>query len=247
MSLDLRPSSGVSNVVTHRVTTATENPDRARPSVASHGPGVGTALLALGHHRRYPAGATLIAQESHSDRLLSIVSGFVAEERLSKDGARTICNIHGPAELLGELSLLGADVADTFAVAITDCVVVSIPCRLVRDRLRDADPFVLQLLDLVTRRERATARTLVDLARASADIRVSRRILELAERWGRPCADGLSIPVPLRQRDLAAWATVSPQAAAKALSALRRDSIVETGRRRLLVRDIARLEERCER
>lgn len=205
------------------------------------------SILELGGTRHYPAGTTLIAQDSRADRMMVITAGFVTEEHLARDGRRTVTSLYGPGDVIGEPCLLGPDEAVLGAVALTEVVATAIPCGVVRHRLEGADPLLLQLLELLGRRGRRAERTVIETGAASAEQRIDRRILELAERWGRPGAGGIAIPVPLRQRDLADWAGVSLQAAAKALAVLRSRGIVETGRRRVVVRDLNALRERCAR
>lgn len=88
--------------------------------------------------------------------------------------------------------------------------------------------------------------TLTAAAFATADTmgRLASRIVELAERYGRPAADGVDIEMPLSQEELAAWAGASRAGASQALQAMRRLGWIDTRRGGLLVRDRPALEAR---
>jgi CRP/FNR family transcriptional regulator, cyclic AMP receptor protein len=94
--------------------------------------------------------------------------------------------------------------------------------------------------------ELATARE--DAARfacSSTTDRVLTRLLQLAEAWGEPCAEGVRVRVPLTQELLASWAHTSRNSTAQVLRDLRMADIVRTGRRELTILDLDRLQRRC--
>jgi hypothetical protein len=71
--------------------------------------------------------------------------------------------------------------------------------------------------------------------------RVAWRLQELSERFGEQTAGGIEVELPLSQEQLASWCGASREATVKALSALRAVGCIAAGRRRVLIRDIARL------
>jgi CRP-like cAMP-binding protein len=75
---------------------------------------------------------------------------------------------------------------------------------------------------------------------ASHDVvgRVARRLVEMCERFGEDCEDGIEVTLALSQEELAAWTASSREAVAKAMRLLRELGWVETRRRRVIVRDI---------
>ncbi|MGO4426441.1 Crp/Fnr family transcriptional regulator, partial [Streptomyces sp. MCAF7] len=70
--------------------------------------------------------------------------------------------------------------------------------------------------------------------------RLAARLVELAERTGRPEADGgISVDLPLPQHDIAAAVGSTREAVAKALRLLRDQGVVQTASRRFVVVDTA--------
>jgi CRP-like cAMP-binding protein len=68
--------------------------------------------------------------------------------------------------------------------------------------------------------------------------RVARRLVELAERFGEPCDDGVRIALGISQEELAGWAGASREATSKALHDLRTMDLIETERRHITVRSV---------
>jgi CRP/FNR family transcriptional regulator, cyclic AMP receptor protein len=95
--------------------------------------------------------------------------------------------------------------------------------RVLAGRLRDGD------------RKRLEFATLNTLGR------VSWRLLELGERFGKPTDDGVSVQLPLSQEQLASWCGASREATVKSLRALRSFNCITTGRRNVVIRDLEAL------
>jgi CRP/FNR family transcriptional regulator, cyclic AMP receptor protein len=74
--------------------------------------------------------------------------------------------------------------------------------------------------------------------------RISARLVELATRFGEPTEGGVAITLPLTQEELGSWCGCSREAVAKGLQTLRGLGLIETSRRRIVVTDIERLNER---
>jgi CRP-like cAMP-binding protein len=75
--------------------------------------------------------------------------------------------------------------------------------------------------------------------------RLAARIVELAERYGEPSDDGVTIASPLSREDLAAWTGSSRAGVAHALQTLRELGWVQIQRRQLIVRDLQALRARA--
>jgi CRP-like cAMP-binding protein len=99
--------------------------------------------------------------------------------------------------------------------------------RTLTGRLRDAD------------------RKRVEFGSYDAVSRVALRLVELADRFGEPTADGILVTLPFTQDELAGWVGASREAVVKALRALRRTGCVRTQRRSVVVCDLPALRRRA--
>ena len=68
--------------------------------------------------------------------------------------------------------------------------------------------------------------------------RIAHRLVELAERFGEPCDDGVRISLRISQEELAGWVGASREATSKALHDLREIGLIDTQRRQLTVKSI---------
>ena len=75
--------------------------------------------------------------------------------------------------------------------------------------------------------------------------RVARRLIELAERYGEPEDETITIDIQLTQEELAAWTGSSREATTKALHSFRSSGLIETHRRRIRILDLERLKRRA--
>ena len=103
----------------------------------------------------------------------------------------------------------------------------------------------MALLRLVTSRLRDADRKRVEFGAFDIAARVAGRLVELADRFGEPVPDGVRIPVPLSQDELAGWVGASREAVAKALRVLRDRGLLTTGRRTMTVLDLDGLRRRA--
>ena len=71
--------------------------------------------------------------------------------------------------------------------------------------------------------------------------RVAHRLDELAERYGKPEEQAITIGIQLTQEELAAWTGSSREATTKALHSFRASGLIETRRRTIRILDIERL------
>ena len=211
------------------------------PFTDALGPEDSARLLRLGGRRRHAAGAALFREREPGDCVLVVLSGRVKLVTLTRDGHEVVLAVRDPGDLLGEMSALDGEnrtataialePVETRAIAVTDFIAFleSTPgaalalARLLCGRLRDAD------------RKRREYVALDALGRVAA------RLVELAERFGSPAADGIVIEVRITQEDLAGWTGSSREAVIKALRKLRELGLVTTGRRSVTVLDLAEL------
>ena len=188
--------------------------------------------------RQFARGATIMHQSEQPGRVLVIERGHAKVTATTENGKEIVLAFRGPGDLLGEVSALGGEPrsaavralepVDAMALAVSDF-----------DSFLEAHPRVaLVILRVVIARLREADRQKVEFAAYQTLGRIARRLLELADRFGEPCADGLRISLRISQEELAAWAGASREAASKALRDLREMGLIETGRHHVTVRDL---------
>jgi CRP-like cAMP-binding protein len=102
------------------------------------------------------------------------------------------------------------------------------------------------LLQTVVAKLRDADRKRIEFGAHDTTGRVAARLVEMAERFGQPVADGTRIALPFSQDELAGWIGASREAVSKALGGLRTAGLIKTSRMSVVVRDLETLRRRAQ-
>lgn len=139
--------------------------------------------------------------QGHSIFLVS--SGRIRLYHVNSEGKETILAFIEPGEIFGELSLFGQVQREEFAEAMEKSTVVRIPGDEMHQLMNDRPEIVLQVTRLMgMRRQRIERRLKALLFRSNRD-RLVYLLLELAEKYGQPCAEGIKLGIRLSHQDMA--------------------------------------------
>ena len=198
-----------------------------------------TALLANLRKRKFDRGATLLREGDQGDDFAILLIGRVKLIARASSGRTVLVGLRGPGALLGELGAIDGRprAADVVALEPGEAAVGSL-AYLTRF-LRERPSAMAVVAATLAERLRESDRGRVELAAHDGFGRVSLRLLELAENYGR--AEGVGsrvrIELPISQDELADWTGMSRQAVARALSTLRSEGHVSTHRMGLSLHD----------
>jgi CRP-like cAMP-binding protein len=195
-------------------------------------------LVARGRAVEFPAGVAMLRERDPGDRVLLITAGTVKLTKCARSGAEVVLDFRGPGDVLGEQALVGGSERSATVQSLTAVSAVAIAAPEFAAWLARAPDAMLALLATLERRLRESDRQRLEFGSAQTLARVAARLLDLAERFGRPDDGGTVIELAIAQDELAAWSGASREATVKALRSLRSLGIVETSRRRLVVRDL---------
>jgi CRP-like cAMP-binding protein len=213
------------------------------PGTLLHGldPADRQALLGMGTRRAFPAGATLISEGSPDTDAFVLLDGYVKVLCDTPDGRAVLVSIRIGGDVVGELAALDHEPRSASVVALTAVTARALPrdafLRFIDERPRAA----AAIRRAVVAELRRATRHRVVVGRAPVGVRLALVLDHLAEAYGRPCAEGVRIEVPLSQPELASLIGVSEPSLHRALSELRSREVVATRYRRLIVRDLAGL------
>ncbi len=194
----------------------------------------------------FPREATLVAQGDPLDGLTVLLAGQVKEHYLTEEGRTITLAIRGPGDLVG-LPALGHEPSITSAIALKAVEALVVPGLMLRELLPHSPRLIAALISTLFERLRAVEMERIELVTCGSTVRLSRRLLELAERWGEPIEGGIQIPLALSQADLAARAGLSRESAVRSLQELRRRGLIRTRRRCIEIVDLAGLRKRARR
>lgn len=175
------------------------------------------------------------------DSLYGILYGRVRIFATSDDGHQILLNMMETGELFGEIALLDGRARTASAAAIEEVDLLCIHRNHFLPYLQSNPELILAMLALLCERLRWTSTLIEDSAFLSVPARLAKRLLYLADRYGKAEEDGVRIALRLSQRDLASMIGATREVVNKQLAAWRNEGLISVrqgqivvGERRLL-------------
>lgn len=204
-----------------------------------------TALLALGVHRAYAPGESLIAEGDRSTEAFLLTGGFVKVLGHSSDGRRVLLGIRAAGDIVGELAATDGGPRSATVAAATEAAARVIPGARFEGFLTEHPGAFRALHRSTSAKLRLATRHRIDVTGAPVLVRLARVLDRFADAYGTACAEGVRIEVPLSQSELAALIGAAEPSVHRALLYLRRERILSTSRLRQVILDRALLAALC--
>ncbi len=167
--------------------------------------------------------------EEMGEVLFILKKGIVQLYRISPEGKKLVITTLGKGALFGEMALLGQQLHNTFAEAITDCT-ICVMSRSDLERLIIQRPQVaLRILEVTGRRLRDAESRLEDLAFKGIPARLSSLLLRLA--------GDEDMVVGFTHQDLAEMVGTYRETATQVLNDLKSKGLLTIGRKRITILD----------
>jgi CRP/FNR family transcriptional regulator, cyclic AMP receptor protein len=177
----------------------------------------------------------LYGQATRADAVLLVASGRARLIKTAPDRTTTMA-YRGPGELTGEESLF-SDSYDCEARALDRLEAVRIPVEQFRARLDKDAVLAGRLLRLVQERRASAERRFEAAFTRSVEARVAAFLVEAAVRWGIKHELGTLVGVKLTHLEIASYVGSTRETVTVILGELKRRHLIETGHRRIIVRD----------
>lgn len=162
-----------------------------------------SALSRRLRRRFFYKGEVLFNKEEPGGVLYLVKSGLVRVFMTAEHGHEISLALLSPGEFLGEMALLDDQPRSASAVAMEDTEALTLSREDFLAELA-ANPRIAEaVIRTLVRRLRQADELVEDLSFLDVYGRVARKLLELAESYGRRTPDGVSIEISLTQRDLA--------------------------------------------
>ena len=203
------------------------------------------ALRASMVERRVPRGSVIFSEGEAGDRMYVVQDGKVKLGQTSTDGRESLLAVLGPGEVFGELSLFDPGPRTATATAVTDVVVIGLGHDNLRPWLAGRPEVAESLLQALAQRLRRTNEALADLVFSDVPGRVAKQLLELADKFGQPSADGVVVHHDLTQEELAQLVGASRETVNKALADFAQRGWIEVDQREVTLLDMERLARRA--
>lgn len=202
-------------------------------------------LERIGRRRDWRRGDTIFREAEHSDWLLVLLAGRVKASSHTAGGTEVVLAVRGPGTLIGELSAIDREPRSATVQALEPVTGLVLPVAEFEAFLHANGRVAFLLMRTVAEKLRDADRKRIEFGAFDTTGRVAARLVELAERFGRPTAEGIHIALPLSQDELAGWIGSSREAVSKALGVLRSNGWIRTSRLLVVVLDMDALRRRA--
>ncbi len=204
-----------------------------------------TALVAHRVPRTFVPGHPLFVEGEPGASVVLVRDGIVKVVRHTAAGRPVLLALRARGELLGEQSALDGGPRSATAVALTRTLAVTVPAAEFVAYLHARPALAVAIAAELSHRLRDADGKRAEQGSVDVSARLAARLVELAERFGRPLGQGeVDVDLPLSQEELAGWVGASREAVAGDLRRMREKGLVATARRRIVVHDLEALRRR---
>ncbi len=198
-------------------------------------------MVRLGRRVCFEGGERLLREGEYGSYVFLLLSGWYKVLARTQDDREGLLAVRAGGDLVGELACFDAQPRVATVVAAGTGSAKLIGGQQFLDFLAAYEEPAQAVMCAVAGKLRWATRRRQDFGGCPVGTRVARVLLELARAYGRPCATGISIGVSLTQPELAELVGASEPSVHRVLRSLRKQGVVETGYRQLLVRDLSEL------
>ena len=195
--------------------------------------------------RNLRRGSRIFRQGDPGDALFVVDEGSVKISTIASDGREVILAVIGPGELFGELSLFDRGLRSADATALEDARLLALSLETFRPYLMSHPAVAIELLSVLASRIRNTDQALQDALYSDVPGRLAKKLLELAERYGKEADGKLVIDLAVTQDELARMVGSSRESVNKALSSFMSRGSLGQHERRDVILDQAYLRRRA--
>jgi len=189
-------------------------------------------------------GEVLFRKGSEGNALYIIKEGSIKISLPSRDGGEVILAIFSEGDFLGEMALLDGMPRSADAVALESSEVLALNRSHFLAFLKGNEKAMKSILCSLTERLRRTDQRLEDTHFLNVSARFAKKLVELAEAFGREKGNSIVIDLNLTQTDLAGMIGTSRESVNKELRVLRQKGFVSTKGNRIFISNLDRLKRR---
>ena len=171
-----------------------------------------------------------------------VVHGRLKAFATSPEGNDVVFSILGPGDMIGEIALLGETERTATIVAIDACQLLAIGRPEFRAFLESHPGAAIALLQVLARRIARLSELVEDTQFLNLPVRLAKKILELAESYGKQTPDGLRVELRLSQEEWGDLVGATRESVNKQLRTWTKEGYLSVEDRRVIIHRIDALE-----
>jgi CRP-like cAMP-binding protein len=200
-------------------------------------------LLSVTSTRRIKARETLFHKGDPGHQLYGVISGRLKISAAGADAKEVVFGFADPGEVLGEIALLDQNPRSASATAIEECELLTLDRRDFLPFLERHPTVAIHLAEVLAARLRRLSELTEDAMFLTLPSRLAKKLVSLAQAYGRETAEGMRIDVHLHQQELGDMVGTSRESINKQLRAWVGEGLVTVERGYITITDRDALEE----
>ncbi|MBE2199263.1 MAG: Crp/Fnr family transcriptional regulator [Anaerolinea sp.] len=188
--------------------------------------------------RHYQQGDIIFREGDAGQVVYLVAAGQVRIFVNGWDGGETSVILFGrPGDMFGELAVVDGLPRSATAVALDDTDLYLLTRENFRRHMAHCPQLALNFMKVLSTRVRYNTQQMDSLASLGIPQRLARKLMELAQSYGRVDTDGVQIDVSLTQTDLASLIGATRESTNKSLRDFRNQQWIHMKQGRIVIRD----------
>jgi CRP-like cAMP-binding protein len=170
--------------------------------------------------------------------------GKVKVYRISRRGKETIIRILQPYDMFGEYAVLGDYQSRESVEAMEECELLLISRNDFMQVISTDSDLLMKFNRMLLERNYDLETDLADLSFRDVNVRMVKKLVELARKFGKPSRDGLMIDIKITQYELGNLIGATRETTSTVLNNFKRDGLINFNGRKIIINDLDLLLER---
>lgn len=200
-------------------------------------------LLALTTTKKLKKRAYLFRKGDPGNALFAVLEGRLKATGEGRDGKEMVFSVMDPGEVIGEIALLDQEPRSATVQAVEDVTLLTLHRRDLLPFLERNPKAAIKLAAVLAKRIRNLTELAEDTVFLGLPSRLAKKLISLADRYGKPTPEGLKIDLKLPQHELGELVGTSRESINKTLRQWGEENLVSFASGYLTIRDKDRLED----
>lgn len=200
-------------------------------------------LLALTTTKKLKKRAYLFRRGEPGNALFAVLEGRLKATGEGRDGKEMVFSVMDPGEVIGEIALMDQEPRSATVQAVEDVTLLTLHRRDLIPFLERNPKAAIKLAAVLAKRIRNLTELMEDTVFLGLPSRLAKKLLSLADRYGKQTPEGLKIDLKLPQHELGELVGTSRESINKTLRQWTEENLVQFASGYLTIKDRDKLED----
>ncbi len=201
-----------------------------------------SSIVKLQNIREYKKGDIIIHEGDIGEAFFFVKTGKVKIFKTSFDGRDITLNILGEGSIFAEVTLFNDIDYPATVEVLEDSEIGAILNGDIENLILQNNELALQIIKILNKRLFRSQTAVKDMAFSDTYIRITKTLIDLCKRHGIETKNGIEIDTSITRQDIANMVGTSRETVSRVMSALKKDGLVLTYSKKILIIDINKLQ-----